>query len=84
MFFLKVLELYWGRHNTDVEEIVRKLDKLYLLQTHIIDGQMYCSLHYHYYSYLTNYIDAIKKQKMHKALVDSYRYIVVYYLKDLC
>lgn len=68
-----MLQRYWGRSKSDVEAIIERLDKLYLLERVISDNQIYCSLHYHYYSYLTNLISAKDKEKMHAKLVDSYR-----------
>lgn len=56
-----------------MEEIIQRLDKLYLLERVIIGSESYCSLHYHYYSYLTNLIKANEKQGMHATLVDSYK-----------
>lgn len=34
---------------------------------------MYCSLHYHYYSYLKSYVNSNDKIKMHRTLVENYR-----------
>lgn len=72
---MQVLEKYWNRQKFEVEEIVQRLDKLYLLECNmgeINDDEIYCSLHYHYYSYLTNLINSKEKQRMHAKLVESY------------
>lgn len=73
MFSTQVLQKYWSRSKSDVEEIIQRLDKLYLLESIVIDGEIYCSLHYHYYSYLTNLIDVEEKQSMHTKLIGSYQ-----------
>lgn len=70
---IQVLQKYWNRPKSLVEEIIQHLDKLYLLERVIIDGEIYCSLDYHYYSYLTNLISAEEKQLMHEKLVESYQ-----------
>lgn len=67
------MQRYWNRNKSEVEKIIERLDKLYLLERAIIDGEIYCSLHYHYYSYLTNLINADEKQRMHVKLVESYQ-----------
>lgn len=72
MISIQVLQKYWNCQKSEVEEIIQRFDKLYLLERIIIDGEIYCYLHYHYYSYLTNLIDAQKKQRMHAKLVKSY------------
>lgn len=70
----QVLQKYWQLPNkSEVEEIIQRLDKLYLLECCVIDGEIYCSLHYHYYFYLTNLISTEMKQSMHATLVRSYR-----------
>lgn len=70
----QVLQKYWQLPSrSEVEEIIQRLDKLYLLECVIIDGEIYCSLHYHYYFYLTNLVSAEMKQNMHATLVKSYR-----------
>lgn len=73
MHSTQVLQKYWNHPKSEVEEIIQRLDKLYLLERVIIDGEIYCSLHYHYYSYLTNLISGEDKQRMHAKLVESYQ-----------
>lgn len=70
----QVLELYWNRKKTVVEEIIRKLDKLYLVEMrHSMDGDLFCHLHYFYYSYLANEVISEDKLAMHQTLVQNYR-----------
>lgn len=69
----QVLKRYWDLSLSKVEETVQRFDKLYLLETITVDGEMYCSLHYHYYSYLKSHVSSCEKVKMHRTLVNNYR-----------
>lgn len=59
-----------------MEEIVKKLDKLYLLEIkYSKDGEQFCSLHFFYYDHLLNHCvtDPEEKRAMHSKLVNNYR-----------
>lgn len=66
---------YWNVPLPEAERVVLRLDSLYLLQASFLDGIMYCSLHYLYYSYLNNNVNPTRKQNLHGRLVSSYRYL---------
>lgn len=64
---------YWGIRMSEAEVIVDQLDALYLLQNISIEGTMYSSLHYLYFSYLKSIVSATRKQILHGRLVSSYK-----------
>ncbi|KAJ6647516.1 Apoptotic protease-activating factor 1 [Pseudolycoriella hygida] len=72
-----LLQLYWGKSEREVEEIIKKFDKLYLVDKGIMNVSnndvLACSLQYHYYSYLQNIVPQDEKTKMHLELLNCYK-----------
>lgn len=74
LFWLQLLQLYWGKSEREVEEIIKKFDKLYLVEKGLIKNEMLaCSLQYHYYSFLKNEVPIAEKTKMHLDVVKCYK-----------
>lgn len=78
---LTLLQAYWRKSETAVEQIVRKFDRLYLVETVMLpaavpdstaDEQTFCLLKYHYCSYLSNEWSENNKQLFHQKLLLSY------------
>lgn len=70
-----MLQLYWSKSAIEVENIVTKFDKFYLLEKHNFLVQQ-CSLPFHYYSYLAQVVSDEEKKQMHCQLVQSYKYVL--------
>lgn len=78
---LSLLQAYWQKSESEVEQIVRKFDRLYLVETVTLpaasgdptaDVQMFCLLKYHYCSYLSNELTETEKLRYHNKLLISY------------
>lgn len=81
---LSLLQAYWGKSRPDVEQIVQKLDRLYLVERiygqcahDATDEREFCLLKYHYYSFLSHYHTDAEMQQMHRKLIQSYEYVFV-------
>lgn len=70
---LSLLQRYWDMTEAKVQEMVRKFDRLYLVETVVMQQQVFCSLQYHYSSYLSHEVSEEKKRLMHRKLVDCYK-----------
>lgn len=68
------MQKYWNKSQEEVEKIVNKLDKMYLVEANFLtNNSMVCLLKYHNYSYLTNHTTDAEKFEMHRKVIDCYK-----------
>lgn len=72
---LSLLQRYWSKSESDVEEMVHSFDRLYLVDI-VKQRPTFCTLQYHYWSYLSHNVDQSTKRAMHKELVNCYRFVI--------
>lgn len=65
--------MYWNINEIQVQNVVQKFDRLFLVETVINPQQTFCSLQYHYCSYLSHEVSDEEKREMHRQLVDCYQ-----------
>lgn len=72
-----MLERYWKKSAHEVENIINDLDALHLVEAIYSSDRFYCSIQYHYCSYLTDTVTEERKLAMHQRLVDSYGFVLI-------
>lgn len=69
---LSLLKLYWNLSETEVDKMVNSFDRLYLVDI-VNQKSTFCTLQYHYWSYLSHSFNKYKKREMHQRLVECYK-----------
>lgn len=72
---LSLLQLYWNKTAAEVEQIVEKFDRLYIVCIDKTSPRISCSLQYLYCSYLSYDVKPDIQIKMHRELIESYKYV---------
>lgn len=71
---LSLLHMYWGLSEAEVEKRVNGFDKLYLVDI-VKQKSTFCTLQYHYWSYLSHTSNLRRKRELHKKLIECYKYV---------
>lgn len=69
---LSLLQKLWNKSESEVETRIKEFDRLYLVNILKLKPT-FCTLQYHYWSYLSHHITDFEKREMHQKLVQCYK-----------